>query len=71
MAGAVFLMNMFIITIHELGHAIAYVAMTGNRVGIFLGSYADEQKSKKIILGKYDIWVKTNIFKWKGGLCVP
>lgn len=71
MAGAVFLMNIVIITIHELGHAIIYVIMTGNRVGIFLGSYADEQKSKKITIGRYDIWVRTNIFKWKGGLCVP
>lgn len=56
---------------HELGHAIPAILMTRERATIFLGSYGDTEKSFRLAIGKLEIWIKYNLFKWKGGLCVP
>lgn len=56
---------------HELGHAIPIIWMTRDRVTIYLGSYGDTNKSFRFGLGKLEIWVQYNPFKWRGGLCVP
>lgn len=56
---------------HELGHAIPAILMTRERATVFLGSYGDTDKCFRLAIGKLEIWVKYNLFKWKGGLCVP
>jgi Tfp pilus assembly protein PilF len=56
---------------HELGHAIPAILMTRERATIFLGSYGDTEQSFRFAVGKLEIWIKYNLFKWKGGLCVP
>jgi len=66
---SVFAMNIVIITVHEFGHGIAYLVNTNNNVDIFLGSHGSK-KNLKIIVGKFTVWIKPNIFTWKGGLCV-
>src|SRR4051812_46987192 len=67
---ALFFFRMLLTTLHEAGHAIAIGALTTGKVTIFLGSYADAQKSVGFRLGKYEIWIIKNILKWKGGCCI-
>lgn len=69
---AIFLISRpFLTVFHELGHAIPVILMTGERATIFLGSYGDTDKSFRLAIGKLEIWIKYNLFKWRGGLCVP
>jgi len=57
--------------IHEAGHAIAMVLLTGGRVSVYLGTHGNRDKSRKLSIGKFDVWVVKNIFRWRGGLCSP
>jgi tetratricopeptide (TPR) repeat protein len=62
-------MRVFLTMVHEAGHAIAIALLTKNKVTVFLGSYGDKQKSRKIILGNFEIWLKLNLLKLRGGMC--
>lgn len=63
-------MRMVHTIVHESGHALAISMLTGKGVIMFLGSYADREKSVCLRLGNSEIWFRKNIFKWSGGLCI-
>ena len=64
-----FAITMLTTIVHEFGHAVAAYLITKEKVTLYLGSYGEEHKSKKIVLGRFEIWVRKNIFLWRGGLC--
>lgn len=55
------------IFLHELGHGIATLFLTRQKVEIYIGSYGDASKSFKFNLRRLTIYVKP--FALKGGLC--
>lgn len=56
---------------HELGHAIAAILVTKEKVTIYIGSYGDSSKSVKLNIGLLEVWSKHNPFLWRQGICVP
>ena len=59
------------VLLHELGHAIPAILLTGRKVSIYIGSHGDPNKSFKIDLGALTIFFRYNLFAWRLGLCVP
>ncbi|MCW3104311.1 MAG: hypothetical protein JWO09_2751 [Bacteroidetes bacterium] len=59
------------ILLHELGHAIPAMLLTGGKVTIYVGSYGNRENSQRISLGKLEIWFRYNFVEWKQGLCSP
>ncbi len=57
--------------IHEAGHAIAIMLLTRCSVSVYLGTYGDQERSRRIGVGKSEVWIIRNLLRWKGGLCVP
>lgn len=53
--------------IHEMGHGLAALFLTRQRIDIYIGSHGDKSKSIKLILGRLTVYFKP--FGWKGGLC--
>lgn len=61
------------IILHELGHAIAAMALTRQPVSIYIGSTGDPNNSWNIRVGILDAWFTKNPLFWiiRPGLCVP
>lgn len=59
------------VLLHELGHAIAAIIFTREKVTVYIGSYGDKSKSLRLNAGILDMWLKYNPFSWQRGLCIP
>ena len=59
------------VLLHELGHAIPALLLTAAKTSIYIGSYGDEENSRRISIGKLEIWFRYNLLEWKQGLCIP
>jgi tetratricopeptide (TPR) repeat protein len=57
--------------IHEAGHAIPYILMTRKPVIVFLGTYGDTRQCISFPIGRSKVWLLTNPFRWRGGMCQP
>lgn len=72
-----FILVIFIVTriittfLHELGHGITAVLLTGQKVSIYLGSYEESKNNFNFRIGLFDFWVTYYPFIWRKGLCVP
>lgn len=63
------IVRLLTIFIHELGHAIPARVFTKGKVIIYLGSYGNREKSKRINLSKrLQLYFRMNPFKWRGGM---
>lgn len=69
----VFLLRPFAILLHEIGHAIPMILLSGQKATIFVGSYGDMSKSFRLMnMGLLEIYVRYNpLLLWKGGICIP
>jgi hypothetical protein len=59
----------FIITVHELGHAFAYLILTRPAyVNIYIGSHSDQKGGSNLRIGKINFFIshKLMLFRWKG-----
>lgn len=70
-AGLILVIRPITVFIHELGHAIPAILLTGKKATIYIGSYGNPEKSLKINLGILVIFFQYNPFAWRQGLCVP
>lgn len=61
------LTRMFSMFLHEMGHGIAALCLTRQKVEIFIGSYGEKSKSFKFSVGRLIIYIKP--FALNGGLC--
>jgi tetratricopeptide (TPR) repeat protein len=55
--------------LHELGHGLAAVLLSGKSVEIFVGSYGNKESGLAIPLGKSKLYISRNILRWGGGMC--
>ncbi len=56
-------------TVHEAGHALVACIYTNDKVIVFLGSYGEEKGSRCLSFGRFVVWFRLNILRWRGGLC--
>ena len=56
--------------VHELGHALPVIFMSGKGATIYIGSYGDPENSYHFHIGKLEVWFRYNPFQWDSGLCV-
>jgi tetratricopeptide (TPR) repeat protein len=61
-----FFLNVFL---HELGHAIPILFWSKKRVSIYIGSFGDPTRSLIMRIGRLDVYLKYNPFRWMRGLC--
>lgn len=66
---SLFFFHVLTIAVHEMGHAITACLLTKEKVVVYLGSYGDQEKSKRITAGKLEVWVRMSPLKWSGGVC--
>jgi len=61
----------FIVILHELGHAFAYLALTKqNKIDVFIGSYGNKKTRLNFKIGKLHFYVKLSFpFFTNGGMC--
>ncbi|HEY4147847.1 MAG TPA: tetratricopeptide repeat protein [Chitinophagaceae bacterium] len=59
----------FSVLLHELGHAVPKLLMTTGRVGVYVGSFGDADRSLKCHIGRLDLFFKYNPLLWRKGLC--
>jgi predicted Zn-dependent protease len=66
-----YLTSPFIVILHELGHALAYLIFTKpERIDVYIGSYGEEQKAFKVKLGKLQFYIRKSFpFAKMIGLC--
>lgn len=69
--GLVFVARPLTVLLHELGHAIPALMFTGQEVTIYIGSYGDRDKSRRLRLGKLIFYFRYNPLAWRMGLCAP
>jgi Tfp pilus assembly protein PilF len=57
--------------LHEMGHALAYLALTRpDRIDIFIGTYRDKDTRLKFVLGKLHFYIKLKFpYVTGGGMC--
>ncbi|PWT76575.1 MAG: hypothetical protein C5B59_06195 [Bacteroidetes bacterium] len=65
------LLQLFVIILHELGHAIPILFMTEGKVEIYLGSFGDSRKCIKLSVKRLDVFLKYNPLEWTKGVCQP
>lgn len=63
--------RMLVVVFHEFGHAFATLLNSDGDVSVYIGSYGNPEKSFRFKIKRFECFIKYNIFKWKGGLCVP
>lgn len=63
--------RMLVIIFHELGHAIAALIYSDEKVSVYIGSYGNPEKSFRFQIKRLECFIKYNVFAWKGGLCIP
>lgn len=61
----------FIVILHELGHALAYLIFTKpERIDVYIGSYGEEQKAFKVQAGRLKLYIRKSFpFAKMIGLC--
>ncbi len=67
---AILLLRPLTILIHELGHGIAALLLTNEKVTIYLGSYGDPD-SYKMEFGRLTFFLKLSLALWGKGACFP
>ena len=55
--------------IHEMGHAIAGLALSNEDITIYIGSYGDPKKGLHFTIGRLTVHFKLNLLLWNHGLC--
>jgi tetratricopeptide (TPR) repeat protein len=60
---------LLMIALHELGHAIPALIMSGKRVSIFIGTEMDKKKLLRVKTGKLKLYFSPNPWTWAGGCC--
>lgn len=55
--------------VHECGHAIPVLAISGTRTTIYIGSYGDSAQSFRFRIGRVKVRIKKNPFLWFRGMC--
>ncbi len=56
---------------HEMGHAIPALLFTDDKVDVYIGSYANKEKSKSIQISRLSLFLRFKFFDWQIGMCVP
>lgn len=56
--------------VHELGHAVAAILLTGQKAVVYIGSYGDPGNSLHLKSRKLEMFFRYNPLAWTGGLCV-
>lgn len=56
--------------VHELGHAVAGILLTGQKAVVYIGSYGDPGNSLHLKSRKLEMYFRYNPLSWTGGLCV-
>lgn len=60
-----------LVFLHELGHAIPALLLSGKPVVIFIGSYGDRSECYHLKTGLLEWWIKKDWSLCRAGLCVP
>jgi len=58
-----------IITLHEMGHALAAAALSKKNIEVYLGSYGGNERNITFRTGLITWHVYNNPMYWRGGLC--
>ncbi|WP_171609210.1 tetratricopeptide repeat protein [Limnovirga soli] len=69
--GLVLITRPLTVLFHELGHAISVILLTKQRATIYIGTYGDPKKCVKINFGLLTIFLRSNPFAWRLGICIP
>lgn len=56
--------------IHELGHTISAILLSGGEVHMFVGSYGNQNKTLRIKLGRLKVYLRMNIVDLRLGMTV-
>ena len=56
--------------IHELGHTISAILLSGGEVHMFVGSYGNQNKTLRIKLGRLKLYLRMNIVDLRLGMTV-
>ncbi len=62
--------RMLVIVFHEFGHAFSSLLNSDGKVSVYIGSLGNPEQSFHFQIKRLECFIKYNIFKWKGGLCV-
>ncbi len=60
---------LLLVTLHEMGHALAALALAPGTVTVYLGSYGQPTGNWQLRLGRLTLLVKRNLLRWRGGYC--
>jgi tetratricopeptide (TPR) repeat protein len=71
LAALVLIVRPLTVLVHELGHAIPAILLTGKKVTVYIGSYGDPDKSLRLNSRLLEIYFRYNPFAWKLGLVNP
>ena len=65
------LLRYIISVLHEMGHAVATVVLTGEKATVYIGSHGDPRNCLNLRSGWFDIYFRYNPFRARGGVCRP
>ena len=60
---------LLLITLHEVGHALAALTLAPGAVTVYLGSYGQPDGNWQVRWGRLTLLAKRNLWKWRGGYC--
>ncbi|MGI4761250.1 MAG: M50 family metallopeptidase [Janthinobacterium lividum] len=60
---------LLLIALHEIGHALAALALAPGVVLVHLGSHGQPDGNWQVRLGRLHLFGKRNLLKWRGGCC--
>ena len=60
---------LLLLTLHELGHALAALVLAPGAVTVYLGSYGQPTGNWRLRWGRLTLFGKRNLLKWRGGYC--
>ncbi len=63
------LLRYIICILHEMGHAIATVVLTGEKATVYIGSHGDPRNCLNLRSKWFDIYLRYNPFRARGGVC--
>jgi tetratricopeptide (TPR) repeat protein len=70
--GSIYLGNILITILHEIGHAIPIALFTKDEVDVYLGSHGQKEiKNLKFRIWRLNFYVYYKFWAWRGGLCIP
>lgn len=69
---SIYLGNVLITFLHEIGHAIPMALYTKNEVDVYFGSHGQKKiKNISFRIWKLNFNANCKLWAWKGGLCSP